>query len=410
MEAPLATLLWITLAAATLGLVATLVVATRRDGRAAALLLLFGGVAGHQALLAGSPPTGDVALDPASLQAAALLTATLGGLLGLLALSRVARERNAAEELHWDAMETLRHVNQLALPGGPEAPLAELLALGARHFDLGLGIVLAAGQEQPAAFHMDPGIEGDPAPLVASLQRYADWSSDRPCVDDAPDPELPAPLARVFIAPMHREGQVVGNLAFASRSPQRRKLTATDKDLLALLAHSAAGLLAPRQDAPENDAPKPPPRARGFAERLLARLEDASVELALEPGLEEAPGAELLLEDIAFGLARGARLVSRDGALRVESGSIRAPQGGSRFITLTVRIADPTLDATALNGVSSMGNGSLESLGEQLRSQGGDVSMSVETGVGASMTAYVPIAAAADEPPSPSDPRPRFLS
>jgi hypothetical protein len=145
-------------------------------------------------------------------------------------------------------------------------------------------------------------------------------------------------------------------------------------------------------------------------DRLRERLAGNAVELALDPSFEDVPDAEIPLEDIAYGLACGARLVSSTGGLRVESGSIRSPEGESQFITLTVHIDDPALDASALNGVSTTGSTSLEALGEQLKNHGGDVSMSVETGVGASMTAFVPIASATGDDTSSSDPRPRYLS
>ena len=134
------------------------------------------------------------------------------------------------------------------------------------------------------------------------------------------------------------------------------------------------------------------------------------MELALDPTLEDDPAAEIPLEDIAYGLACGARLVSATGTLRVESGSIQPPQGGSHFITLTVWIDDPDLDASALNGVSATGNVSLEALGKQLRAHGGDVSMSVESGVGASMTAFVPVSPPSGDPPPPPDPSAPYLS
>jgi hypothetical protein len=198
----------------------------------------------------------------------------------------------------------------------------------------------------------------------------------------------------------------VGNLAFASTAPNPRKLTATDKDLLALLANSATRLLGPEP----RETVDAPPVGPSFVDRLRKRLAGNEVELALDPSFDDVPEAEVLLEDIAYGLACGARLVSSSGALRVESGSIRSPEGDSQFITLTVHIDDPALDASALNGVSSTGSTSLEAVGEQLKSHGGDVSMSVESGVGASMTAFVPVASASGDNTSSTDPRPRYLS
>jgi hypothetical protein len=405
-EALLATLLWITLATSAVGLVTTLVVATRCDGRASALLLLFGGVLVHQSLVAVDPPTASLTLSAAGLQAVSLLAIALGGLVGLFGLARIGRERNGAEELHWDAMEMLRAVNEISLPGGSEEPLAELLTIGARRFELEIAAVLLRGAREPVALRMPGGPEVDRPRVASALRRYAEWKSDRPFIDDTPGPTPPLPLTRVFIATLYRDGEAFGNLAFASTAPNTRKLTATDKDLLALLANSATRLLSPESRETPDAARSEP----SLVDRLRERLAGNAVELALDPSFEDAPDAEIPLEDIAYGLACGARLVSSTGGLRVESGSIRSPEGESQFITLTVHIDDPALDASALNGVSTTGSTSLEALGEQLKNHGGDVSMSVETGVGASMTAFVPIASATGDDTSSSDPRPRYLS
>ena len=156
MEAPLAILLWTTAALSLMGLVSTAVVAVRKDGRAAILLLPFGGVLLHQTpMLLGTPQMG-LALDTQTLQAGALLLVALGSFATLLGLSRIAGERNSAEELHWDAMEVIRASNELARPGHEEAGLAELLAIGARHFEMGFGAILPPNGGEPHGVYATP--------------------------------------------------------------------------------------------------------------------------------------------------------------------------------------------------------------------------------------------------------------
>ena len=387
-------------------------VGARRDAAAFVLLLLFGGLAVHQGLSALHPPAADLGADAATAQAGALLLLGLAGLGALAVVARLARERDRAEELHWDAMETLRAVNELRLPGGsadaerPEHGLDALLRLGTERFGLPIGVVQRHGSDDPVALRLPAELDIESSQVVAALARFDGRQAERPLVEDTDDE---ATLGRIFIASLHRDGEAVGRIAFAAASRPRAKLTATDKDLLALLATAAADRLGlpgraagaeppPRLAAAapaEVTPPSEPLPAPSFAERLRERLADDPIVLAVDPRLDDAEGADLGLEEVAVGLARGARRASAEGSLRVESGSIHSPQGDARFVTLTVHIDDPELDASALDGVSSTDDGSLGALGERLRSQGGDVSMSVEAGVGATMTAFVPLPPAA---------------
>jgi len=432
-EALLATLLWMTLAMALGGVMATLVVAVRRDGRAAWLLLPFAGLALHQLLDESLREEFD--LDVGTLQAAALVLVAVGSFAALLALARVARERNLAEELHWDAMETVRAVNEVPLAQGDKA-LAKLLAIGAQHFDLPFGAVLRSGADEPVAVHFSKETSIDRASAGLVLAQFRDWSAERPVVDDAPDPDLALALTRVFITSLQRDDKVTGQLFFASVLPVTRALTATDKDLLTLLATRGALALEgaasnfgaaasdvrpsppvvgeieiPGPPVPVPTAPAAvPPAAASLADRLRAGFGADASALALSPELEALHTPSVSLEEVAQSLARGARLVSAEGTLRVETGTTQSRQGQTEFLTLTVHIADEGIDARALNGASRRSTASIEALGERLRAHGGDVSISVEAGVGASMTAYVPVEPKTSEPVSLPSPTPRHAS
>lgn len=431
-EALLATLLWMTLAMAFGGVVAALVTAVRSDGRAAWLLLPFAGLAIHELL--GAPLRGPFDLDVAAFRAAALVLVAVGSFAALLALARVARERNLAEELHWDAMETLRAVNEVPLAPGEKA-LDELLAIGARHFNLPFGAVLRSDTELPVAIHFSKGTSIDRASADRVLAQFSEWSADRPIVDDVPDPGLPLPLTRVFATSLQRDQKRIGLLFFASVLPVTRALTATDKDLLSLLATRAAlaverdaSIPAVRSDvrplpsiARPIEIPAPPiavttapaavsPAAASLADQLRAGLGAETAAFALDPELEALHTPSTSLEEVAHSLASGARLLCAEGTLRVEAGTTQSRQGQTEFLTLTVYIADERIDASALNGASQRGNTSIEALGERLRAHGGDVSMSVEAGVGASMTAYVPVEPQASEPDSVPSRTPRHAS
>ena len=143
----------ITLGLCVLGLAGAVLLAARQGAAASGLGVLFGFGAMRQAfvLFDGSVPPWE--LGAAALAELALLGATLGGLTALRALRRTTRERDRAEDLHWDSMEAVRVMSELAAHPGADLKdkLETVLELGATHFRLETGV----------AWHEEDGTDGE---------------------------------------------------------------------------------------------------------------------------------------------------------------------------------------------------------------------------------------------------------
>lgn len=236
------------LAMATLG---SLVVMLRSGETRVALLLglflLLGlqqGVALYES--AGTP----LAFDLATAGALAGLGIGLLGLLSVLALARTLAELERAEALHWESMEGVRGLTELA--SRREMSLDErlplLLELGCERLGLEIGVVsrVRGGRFEvlaihaPESFPIGPGAAFDLADTFCSTT----IASERPvAVNRASDAHwLASPTRNPFRfeaylgCPVRVRGEPLGTLAFASLEPRGERFTASHKDLLLLMA------------------------------------------------------------------------------------------------------------------------------------------------------------------------------
>jgi len=211
------------------------------------LFLLLGlqqGVALYER--AGTP----LAFDLATAWALAGLGIGLLGLLSVFALARTLDELERAEALHWESMEGVRGLTDLA--SRREMSLDErlpfLLELGCERLGMQIGVVSRVRGERyevlaihaPESFPIGPGAVFDLADTFCSTT----ITNERPvAVNRASDVHwLATPTRNPFRfeaylgCPIRVRGEPLGTLAFASLEPHGERFTASHKDLLVLMA------------------------------------------------------------------------------------------------------------------------------------------------------------------------------
>lgn len=269
------------------------------------LLFLFGAAEGLALWLAWDVPLG---LDPATAAAFTALAASILAVWVVVSIGRTLRELDQAEAIHWRSMEAVRALSELAGDPRltPEMRAAQMLEIGCRCFGLDIGIRSRVSGERyevaairaPDGFPIRPGAA---FPLSETWCRRA-VSSPRPIEvarleDVGPDahPGRSAfPFAAYLGIALRRGDHVVGTLAFASSEPRGTRFTASEKDVLMLMARwleSAAesgesgairALAAPAaQREPEPVVPAP--------ERAFSPLSARSPQSPQSPGWETRP-------------------------------------------------------------------------------------------------------------------------
>jgi len=407
-----------------IGFAGSLVIWIRGRGPAGGLAALFalGGLRQGAMLLADS--AWPLPADPLAIGEIALIGAGLAGLVALRSLWRTTRELDRAEDLHWDSMEAVRLLSELAAhPGASlEAKLARVLEIGSARFALDHAIACRLGGAEPeilASRSPDGGLAGaDLATALAARLRLA-AESPRACAIQG-EAGSPTALPDFLGAPAHADGETRCVIAFAGARKSEDRFTATDKDLIGLMAQWLRSELLLRE--------RPEPPRRGAAQTLAAasvqgRLDlnaalrraevrlraqvatDATLELSLAPSLPALRPVPVALETLALSLVAAAHRLSPGGALRVETGRLAAgaaaPEGDA-FITLSVRVRDTAIEPDALaraygdSGAAESdprtagGCLPLAQLEALLRRSGADLSMHVEAGRGAVLTAFLP--------------------
>ena len=224
-------------------------------------------------------------LDAAGAAEISVLAASIIGLLILAALWRTLSERDRAESLHWDSMEAVRALGELAARSNLnlDEKLGALLKIGCERFGLEVGAVSRVNEQRYEVIAIR-GPKGFPVSRGAELllaDTCCKWAltSMRPVaferVDD-PDPQIdgdrPSFGFRTYLGGSVRVyDEIVGTLCFGGLSPRRRRFTATDKDLLNLMSEwvrtelerSIAVLAREANAARKSDAvPASPARAR----------------------------------------------------------------------------------------------------------------------------------------------------
>jgi hypothetical protein len=415
-----------------LGLVGAILAGVRHAAATPGLAIVFASVALRQAIVlqAGDLPA------PGTLETAgeiAILCGAAGGLLALRSLRRTTHERDRVEDLHWDSMETVRAITEQA--ARPRAELSDqlraVLELGAARFELPIGI----------AWREDGSQDGELLALrapPAEAERSAVWLAELlPRLRDAARASRPAVLVGaddphlVFAGPFAAGTGARGAIAFAGSRDREGRFTATDKDLIGLMAVWLAGELERRTPAgaPEAPAARPrparlEPRRRprrdrdlngavlGVERSLRRRLgSDATLELELGEDLPPVASGRLPLATLVESVVLAAARLAPTGRIRIETsrpahaGHASAAHAGD--VTLCASVTG-AVDAAALERISAPAHhggdhgpgalplGTLERL---LRRAGGDLSIAVEPGRHALLTAWLPAVDPALEAP-----------
>jgi hypothetical protein len=448
----------ITVAVLIAGLVASLVLLLRSgELRAGALAAVLALLLVETSLSLWQEPARPVGLDARTAADGAYLLAGVLCLLVVVGLWRTLSERDRIESLHWDAMEGVRALGELggARSGDFAENLARLLEIGCNCFGAEVGvasrvrgkryevIAIRAPESFPVArgsvFPLDEtccaGVLGSGRPLALGGTR-----------------ERPAANAFRFQAYLGIEvptGDTVdGTLCFGSATPRKAVFTATDKDLLRMMAQWLGTELERRERVrvqgkrlaqPPAPDRSPPARRREGAParsvdlndvlgRVRRQLELAAgpriqLDLRAAPDLHAAQDHHLPLDKIVLSLARNAvEAMPEGGKLTLETANLEVGAASpgvvpaiepNRYVTLTVRDTGSPLDAGALARVFEQPPAAtaddearlpLATVYRLLQRCGGDLSVSVEPGRGTDFTVFLPLAEARTAPATAAAP------
>lgn len=397
-----------------------------------------------------------LAFDAATGGELAGLVASGLALLVLIGAWRTLDERDRAEALHWDSMEAVRALNELSAKPALELEerFAALLEIGCTRFGLEIGIVSRVRGERyeigairaPKGFPVTQGAvfaladtdcgRALPAHRPVAFARAAD--SNR--TDRANRTALP--FEAYLGTAIRVGGDPFGTLCFGSLEPRRSRFTATDKDLLMLMATWLAAEIERRSTVPAQTArsrhptalpqaaPGPPAKAPEAPahrtvdlnetlrrlDRKLRRCVGSDVELvvALCPDLRPADARRIPLEAIILSLVENAAEAMPDGGriiVQTENVEIAGAEPGvipavapNRYVTLSVSDTGSGIDADTLSRIfaaperdgdpfSASGPGSrlpLPAVYRILQRCGGDLSVDVEPGRGSTFTVFLP--------------------
>lgn len=429
------------------------VVLMARSGevRAGLLAACFSLLAVRQAIAAfynwGKP----IAFDADGAAETALLAASATGVFVLVALWRSLLERDRAETQHWESMEAVRALSELAVRWdlGLDRKFDELLGVGCSRFGLEIGVV---SRVQLQRYEVLAIRAPDDHPVAKSdLFTLADtWCEQalratRPLgLERTGDANAPPHAARAPFgfnaylgAAVRVYGEVVGTVAFGSRLPHEERFTATDKDFVHLIAQWVGTELERHLATDERGTHSAPPPTRPktkVSRRGTSIVRGVDVNQAIrrsEKNLRSLIGERARID---FQLTDDPRTVVN---LRIALGTIieslvhavvdEAPPGGrisiatsnldteqpetdgrpnrarERHVTIEITATAPGIAADAFSRVfeagakevprqerdASIPRISASQVRHLLRRHGGDLSLQVEPGVCATLTLYL---------------------
>jgi len=304
------------------------------EARVAFLTLLFSLLGVRQGIELWSSWTTPPALgfDMTGVAETCVTAAAAAGVIALAALWRSLFERDRAESLHWNSMEAVRILGELAARPNLtlDEKLDELLKFGCERFDLEVGLVSRVDDEQyevvayraPDDFPLSKGA----ILLLADTCCARTLASERAVALEKIDGVASSrgdghgELGfRAYLGVAVRVyGKTVGTLSFGSREPRKPRFTATDKDLLNLMSQWVGGELERRFAAEERKA---------FAERRR------EYETGNRPVIRRHE-------------ARAARTVDVNASIRRSEKNLRSRGGPG--IALELRLADDLSEAARL--------------------------------------------------------------
>ena len=189
-------------------------------------------------------------LDSSALGALAILAAGVLSILVVVALRSTLSERDRVETLHWDSMETIRVINELASDEdiSLDDRIARLLEIGTAGLGLEVGMTARVKKDRyeiiaircPDGFPVAPGA----AFSLGDTFCGNTLNSERPVgIERITDHSWTGHLERAAFgfnsylgAAIRVNGAAYGTISFASSEPRKDRFSATDKDLIRLMA------------------------------------------------------------------------------------------------------------------------------------------------------------------------------
>jgi hypothetical protein len=405
-------------------------------------------------------------LDAGGLGELAIAACAAAGLVALFAQQRSIFERDRAESLHWNSMEAVRILGEVATR--PNLTLDErldaLLTIGCERFELEIGLVSrvdgeryeVVGYRAPEDFPLSKGA----VLLLADTCCTRTLASDRPLALERIDAGTGTANAEhgelgfraYFGVAVRVFGEPIGTLCFASPEPRKQRFTATDKDLLNLMAQWVGSELERRSAALERKAHAEFQRETEAAGRPTIRRHEARAARPVDVNAAIRRSAKNLHQrcgdgielDLAFAddLAEAARLpiavggivesivvqavgaLAGDGRITIDTANLKlanrdpnlVPSAApNHYVTVSITAAgdrieadsfahafDPPEDGSHRGGVWDLQNDlPLATIYRLLQRAGGDLSVEIEPGRSCSFTVFLPAADAAGEQPQP---------
>jgi len=348
-----------------IGMATSLVLMLRTgEARVAFLALLFALLGVRQGIEIwsswGTSPT--LAFDMAGVAEASVLAACIAGVITVAALWRSLFERDRAETLHWNSMEAVRILGEVAARPNLtlDERLDELLKIGCGRYDLEVGLVSRVDDERNEVIAYR-------APDDFPLSKSAIFLLADTCCTRTLASERPVALERIDGVANSRDdheelgfraylgvavrvfGKPVGTLSFGSREPRKHRFTATDKDLLNLMSQWVGGELERRFVAEEREVVAEHQREIESNKRPTIRRHEARAARAVdvnaaiqrsEKSLRERIDSGVALElHLAAGLIEAVRLPVAVGSI-VESIVTQAVAALSGAGLITIKTAD----------------------------------------------------------------------
>lgn len=447
------------LVAASLGLV--------RSGETRMLLLLglilfLGAQQGVILWMLGHAQLG---LNPITALAVFGLGASIFTLGAAFAMNRTVNELDRAEALHWENMEGVRGLTDLAArrETSLEDRLPVLLEMSCKRLGLAIGLVTQVRTDRyevlfiraPEDFPVFKGSTFDLSETHAARTIQCDRPVAVQSLQEAHWLERPGRSALGFEAylgaAIHVGDEVFGTLEFASLKPRNERFSASHKDLLVLMAQWI-GTELERNTVAQSPSP-PPPRAAARRVRarprkipdtpvlhlnaVLERLEHriqrvvsprANVVVKLASGLEPARDLRLPIDAIILSLVRkAAESMDPGGNLTITTSNLELagrdpdvmrPVAPNRYVTLAVHSPGGGINADALARVfdseeeavdghtaarAAEGRMPLSAAYRILQRAGGDLSVEVDPALGTTFVVFLPLA---NQPSPEATPQP----
>jgi hypothetical protein len=218
-----------------------------RVGLFGALFLL---IAIHQAVASWTGWNDPLTWNISSLGGLAGLAVGTLGVFAVVALWRTLAERDRAEKLHWDSMETVRVINELSGSDSIslDAKIAKLLEMGSSRFDLEVAMVARVRRDryEIIAVHSPESFPATPGAVFSLEETFCKntLNSTRPVgVERISESNWAESLNRAAFpfsaylgSAITVDGASYGTLSFASFEPRKDRFNGTEKDLIRLMA------------------------------------------------------------------------------------------------------------------------------------------------------------------------------